>query len=256
MDMKTLKTIKKCVMLAAALTLAWGCSSSSDVEEETKPGLKVDRPRWAVDFSGNSEQPAWGKFDRSMYESWMYIPVKLEDELAVHATTDDRMAVFIGDEMRTLPAVPNIHDDGSVYFVLTVGGSNDDRGVKFALRYYSAKLRQLFTLEGVQTFAPELYYGNTTDFVPPLLSSCTKYPIQRSLTVTLPAKPPFTPADDIVAVFVGDECRGVGKIGTPFVTYRTSASETLQLRCYSSQQMVIYDHSQTITDEQSVTFSF
>ena len=182
----------------------------------------------------------------------MYVTVKLQDELAAHAGDGDLMTVFIGDEQRTRPAAPNIYADGSVYFVMTIGGNSTDREINIRLCYWCAKLHQLFTIEEKSTFTPELPYGNTSDYVPPLLKGSKKYPVQNSLTVNLPAKVPFTPADgDVVAVFAGNECRGVGNVGKPFTVFRTTAGEALQVRYYSSDKAGIYSFNQNTTLNES-----
>lgn len=244
-----MKTVK-IILLTAVLTMLWGCSSDSDNVSSPSASTFVEsgRPSWSVDLSGNDAAPGWQDIDRSLYESWMYITVKLQDELAAYAGDGDLMTVFIGDEQRTRPAAPNIYADGSVYFVMTIGGNSTDREINIRLCYWCAQLRQLFTIEGKSTFTPELPYGNTSDYVPPLLKGSKKYPVQQQLTVNLPAKVPFTAsADDLVAAFAGNECRGVGSIGKPFTVFRTSAGEALQVRYYSTDKAGIYSILQTVT---------
>ena len=244
-----MKTVK-IILLTAVLTMLWGCSSDSDNVSSPSVSTFVEsgRPSWSVDLSGNDAAPGWQDIDRTLYESWMYVTVKLQDELAVHAGDGDLMTVFIGDEQRTRPAAPNIYADGSVYFVMTIGGNSTDREINIRLCYWSAQLRQLFTIEEKSTFTPELPYGNTSDYVPPLLKGSKKYPVQQQLTVNLPAKVPFTTsANDLVAVFAGNECRGVGSIGKPFTVFRTSAGEALQVRYYSSDKAGIYTITQSVT---------
>ena len=257
-----MKTVK-IILLTAVLTMLWGCSSDSDNVSSPSASTFVEsgRPSWSVDLSGSDAAPGWQDIDRSLYESWMYVTVKLQDELAAYAGDGDLMTVFIGDEQRTRPAAPNIYADGSVYFVMTISGNSTDREINIRLCYWCAQLRQLFTIEGKSTFTPELPYGNTSDYVPPLLKGCKKYPLQRQLTVNLPAEVPFTPADgDIVAAFAGNECRGVGSIGNPFTVFSTASGETFQLRYYSSAQAGVYSFRQNVTlsenDPQSVTLIF
>ena len=187
----------------------------------------------------------------------MYVLVTLQDELAAHATEADRMAVFIGGERRTQLAVPNFYDDGAVRYVLRIYGNSTDRNVRFTLQYYSVALKQLFSIGTEEKFVPEFTYGNIKDFVPPLLKGCKKFPVQNQLTVSLPDQPPFTPDNnDLVAVFVGDECRGVGVAGKPFNVFRTSETEKLTLRYYSVQQAGIYTMAQTVTAETDITLAF
>jgi len=263
----------KILMLTAALTMVWGCSTKDDdspgtntFEDKDTPSTYTfeanEKPAWSVNLTGSDTDPQWQDIDRSLYESWMYVTVKLEDELAAHATTDDRMVVFIGDEQRTKPAVPSDqYADGSVYFVMTIGGNSTDREVNIRLYYWCAQLHQVFTIEEQATFTPELPYGNTSDYVPPLLKGCKKYPVQSALTVSLPADAPFTKADgDLVAFFVGNECRGVGSVGQPITVFRTSAGEVLQVRYYSMQNGGIYTLTQSITlgenEDKNVILSF
>ena len=72
--------------------------------------------------------------------------------------------------------------------------------------------------------------------------------MQNQLTVSLPAHVPFTPAyGDIVAAFVGSECRGVGTAGKSFTVFRISADETIQLRYYSTEKTGVYRFLQTVS---------
>jgi hypothetical protein len=259
--MMMMKTVK-ILMTVAALATVWGCSTANDNEIETvKPTgctfEHADRPAWSVDLTGNDAAPDWGNFNLSLYENSMYVLVTLQDELAAHSTEADRMAVFIGGERRTQLAVPNFYDDGAVRYVLRIYGNSTDRNVRFTLQYYSVALKQLFSIGTEEKFVPEFTYGNIKDFVPPLLRGCKKFPVQNQLTVSLPDQPPFTPDNnDLVAVFVGSECRGVGVAGKPFNVFRTSETEKLTLRYYSVQQAGIYTMAQTVTAETDITLAF
>ena len=129
------------------------------------------------------------------------------------------------------------------------------------LSYYSTQLRQLFTVQGEETLSDDSDYGFDSDYVPPLLQSCKRYPVQGRLTVSLPGTMPFTAAaDDQVAVFAGSECRGTGRVGMPFTVFCTSAEESLQLRYYSAQQGGIYTLTQPVTinknETKTVTINF
>jgi hypothetical protein len=267
--MMMMKTVK-ILMTVAVLTTAWGCSTDTDEQTGTGNGLATtmppsagytfehaDRPAWGVDLTGNDAAPDWGNFNMSLYENSMYVLVTLQEELAAHSTEADRMAVFIGGERRTQLAVPNFYDDGAVRYVLRIYGNSTDRNVRFTLQYYSVALKQLFSIGTEEKFVPEFTYGNIKDFVPPLLKGCKKFPVQNQLTVSLPDQPPFTPDNnDLVAVFVGDECRGVGVAGKPFNVFRTSETEKLTLRYYSVQQAGIYTMAQTVTAETDISLAF
>lgn len=259
------------VMLTTALMMVWGCSSNDDDPIIPTPPADVpvnstltpaEKPAWKVDLAGNDAPPTWEKPDPAKYESSMFVLVKLQDELVPYSTSSDLMSVFIGDECRTLPCGPDTLNEADIYFLLKVDGGNIDRDVVFELRYYCASLRQTFVLAGKETFAAEYDYGfMEEDFVPPLLKGCKKYPVQNDLMVSLPQEKPFTPSeDDLVAVFVGDECRGVGSIGKKFTVFRTSSTETLQLRYYSAQQEGVYTFTQSVEmpekEDGAVTLKF
>lgn len=263
---KEMKTIKAMILTAALATLAWGCSTSNEGEDNQAPApasvfASAPKPEWGVDLSGSDARPEWKAVEIGRFENSMFLAVRLQDELAAHSNADDRMVVFINGECRTLLAEPNTDKEGNIYFVMRIWGNSAERGVKFALNYYSGGLHRLFTLEGEETFESEKNYGFDEDFVPPLLMAFSKYPVQHSLTVSLPGNVPFTPAaDDRVAVFAGDECRGAGKPGRAFTVFQNVAGEPLQLRYYSAQQGGIYSLKQSVTiaetEENTITISF
>ncbi len=247
----------KIIMLTAVLTMAWACSSDSDDTPAKYTFEQAAMPMWSVDLTGSDNAPAWTAPDPSLFESSMFIMVKLQDELAAYSTDGDLMAVFIGDECRTVPAIRNVDKAGGVYFVLKIRGNSTERDVNFALRYYCAQLRRVFTLQGTEKFATERTYGFDEDFVPPLLLGCKKYPVQQTLTVQLPSTTPFIPGEsDIVAVFAGSECRGVGVAGQPFTVFRTTDGETLDVRYYSAKQAGVYTLKQKVGQEATIVLTF
>lgn len=247
----------KIIMLTAVLTMAWACSSDSDDTPTNYTFEQAAMPMWSVDLTGSDNAPAWTAPDPSLFESSMFIMVKLQDELAAYSTDGDLMAVFIGDECRTVPAIRNVDKNGGIYFVLKIRGNSTERDVNFALRYYCAQLRRVFTLQGTEKFATERTYGFDEDFVPPLLLGCTKYPVQQTLTVQLPSNTPFTPDEsDIVAVFAGGECRGMGVAGQPFTVFRTTDGETLDMRYYSAKQAGVYTLKQKVGQGATIVLNF
>lgn len=252
--------IDKIIVLIAALTFM-GCSSDDDEQSRAYTFVNVAPPKWSVDFKGNNSSPSWLAPDPTKYESSMFIMVQLEDALVPYSTDADLMTVLINGECRAVPAVRNVDENNNISFVLKIRGNSNDRNVLFSLCYYCAALNQIFSLEGYQSFATEITYGFDEDFVPSLLKGCPKYPVQNTLTVNLPAKAPFTAADgDCVAVFVGNECRGVGTVEKPFTVFRTAENETLQLRYYSAQKGGVFTLTQAVTlaaqEEQTITLTF
>ena len=258
MDMRTLFL---CSLLPLLL---WGCSSHDDDNDSTLSAstfAAAEKPAWKVDLTGNAAPPSWTSPDPAKFESSMFILVKLQDELKPYSTDGDLMTVFIEDECRAVPAVRNVDDNGDIYFVLKIRGNGTDRDVNFGLCYYCPAISQLFILEGRETFVTEVTYGYDEDFEPPLLIGCRRYPVKNYVTASLPAQPPFTPDEgDVVAAFVGNECRGVGTVGQSFVVLRTDPSETVTLRYYSARQGGVYTLQQRVElirdEETNVTLAF
>ena len=250
-------------MLLAVLTMLWGCSSDSDDGDKLEGSsfVPVEKPSWTIDMMASDPVPTWQAPDPSKYESSMFIMVCLEEQLARYASDDDMMTVLIGDECRAKPAPLHKSASGKCYFVLKIDGNSTDRDVSFSLCYYAAKIHHLFKLSTTQTFASDITYGIDEDFVPQLIKGSSRYPVQGDLTVKLPDTAPFTPSDDdFVAVFVGDDCRGVGTVGQPFTVFLTSAGETPHVRYYSAQKGGVYTFKQSLTiaagDSKEVTLSF
>lgn len=250
-------------MLLAVLTMLWGCSSDSDDGNKLEGSsfAPVEKPSWTIDMMASDPVPTWQAPDPSKYESSMFIMVCLEEQLARYASDDDKMTVFIGDECRAMPAPLQKDYSGKCYFVLKIDGNSTDRDVSFSLCYYAAKIHHLFKLSTTQTFVPNITYGIDKDFVPQLIKGSSRYPVQGDLTVKLPDTAPFTPSDDdFVAVFVGDDCRGVGTVDQPFTVFLTSAGETPHVRYYSAQKGGVYTFKQSLTiaagDSKEVTLSF
>ena len=136
--------IIKTMMLTAALTIAWGCSSDNNDEnvptenvptENPSTFAQAEKPTWSVDFTGSDPQPQWTDPDQSLYTTSTTILAKLEDELAAHYTADDQVAVFAGSECR---------GTGRVGMPFTVFCTSAEESLQ--LRYYSAQQGGIYTL--------------------------------------------------------------------------------------------------------------
>ena len=243
------------IMAMAALTLAWGCSSGSDDNDDAATGILLDsQPQWSVNMHDNQERPHWTAPEPSLYENKMIVMLRLQDELVPYSTDDDLMAVFVDKDCRALST--RAGNDKTVFFVLNVHGNNQVSTEDFTLSYYSGGLRQLFTLSGKNTFLSELNVGVEGDFSPPLMKGSTKYPVKTEVTVNVPYKYFVQPADR-VAVFVDNECRGVGVPGQPFIVFGNLADEQGILRYYSDDLGAVYTASEPLLlngNSQTVSF--
>lgn len=84
------------MMLMAALTLAWGCSSDDDdqpqepevVEPTPEPTPEPTavftategQPEWLIDWTWHDETPDWENPDPANFEVRMYVVIKLDDK--------------------------------------------------------------------------------------------------------------------------------------------------------------------------------
>lgn len=241
----------------AVLTLAWGCSSDDNNNDGGNNGYvgNIDfarfeegpYPYWDVDMSDTQEAPQWTPPDPAKYEHKMIAQLRLQNELTFFSSDDDRMAVFVGDECRALSQRSGTEQE--VYFVLNVHGNSAYDNEEFSLCYYCAKLKQLFVLTGENTFRNELTLGIDTEFSPNLMNGSTKYPVKTTMTiypVAYSSDASINEEYDMVAVFVGDECRGVGKPDQPFTAFSYNAEEEAHICYYSYRKRGIYTSQETI----------
>lgn len=241
----------------AALTLVWGCSSSDDdnggkptFNNQTVPSTfqASPNPHWAVDMTDTQEPPQWTAPDPALYENKMIVLLRLQEELVPFSTDADRMAVFVDDECRALSQ--RTGTSSKVYFVFNIHGSNTFSTEKYKICYYSGGLKQLFVLEGEDTFRNEMNVGFDTEFAPALINGSTKYPVKTAFTVNLSSLDGTEiekSEGDRVAVFVGDECRGIGKPEAPFTVFGYKKGERGKVLYYSQNQGGIFTATQAIT---------
>lgn len=253
-----MKAILNSLLFAAALTLAWGCSSDNDEVEKPEsnnevaeePGGEVtsdvshfnvsEAPAWAVEMHSDQDKPQFQPPEPARYENKMIVMLRLQEELVPFSTDDDQMAVFVGGECRALSSRSG--EGEVIYFVLNIYGNISGDPEEFALCYYSGGLRQEFWRRGENGFLNELNIGTESDFVIDLMEGTTKYARQTVVTVT-PNPTDGTAVDianDRVGVFVGDECRGVGRPGIAFNVFHQQEGEQAQVRYYSKSKGGIY----------------
>lgn len=242
MKMKAMKI----TMLMAALTLMWGCSSDDDGLGDKVKFADNAKPMWMVDWTSNATLPDWKDPDPTKYECSMNVLVELDGVAERNSSERDMMGVFIDGECRGV-SYRNVLQDGSVAFLLHLYGSSEENDHPMELRYYCDKLHHLTISNAIPSFEPSNLIDDTYHLVFDLDYGSTKFPIFTELTVMLPENLPFTPHDDdMLAVFVGDECRGVGRHekelfeGWKLVVYSVQKGETAQVRYYSAANEGIY----------------
>ena len=196
------------LVLSAALTLQASAYTVTPVDEA---------PQWQVDWSGtNQDRPDWQEPDASAYASFAVMIVTIEEALQPYVSEDDLLAIFVGDELRGV-ASPLVKGDGTTDATrfLLKGYSNENAGdqVVVTMKYYNAQLKQLFSLSESMTLDEDSNVGIYDDFIPPFTLGSAKYPVVTTVSVTDILKG-ITPGEgDILAAFVGDDCRGVWSAG-------------------------------------------
>lgn len=202
-------------------------------------------PQWKVDWSGNEARPDWQEPDASAYANFAVMIVTIEEALQPYVSQDDLLAIFVGDELRGL-ASPLVMGDSTMDATrfLLKGYSNENAGdqVVVTMKYYNAKLKQVFSLSESMTLDEDSDLGIYDDFIPPFTQGCEKYPVTTTVDLASAlAEAGITPAEgDMVAIFVGDECRGVAQFSTldsPLSTltvYLREEGEEVTLKYYDA----------------------
>jgi hypothetical protein len=215
-----------------------------------------EAPQWQIDWSGNEARPDWQEPDGSLFENWTVMLVKIEEALHPYVSADDLLAIFVGDELRGLasPSVDVSTDevDATQFLLKVYGNENLGDEVVLTMKYYNAQLRQLFSLSETISLDEDILLGFDEDFIPPFTLSSSKYPVTTTIDVaTELAEAGITPAKgDIVAVFVGDECRGVGEwpLDGDLTVFLGEEGETVTLKYYDSTGKRILDFGESTAE--------
>jgi hypothetical protein len=244
--------------MVAVLTLWWGCSSDSDdPQSPTNPDDKAtvesvftpsERPTWAIDWMWNDMAlPAdWKDPAPFTYERAMELHVQLDDQFREFASEGDQMAAFLDGICR---GVSDINPNKE--FMLYIQGNNEEIETLIEVKYYCAQLKHMFTIEDVP-FIPESDEDDKSNIVLTMGDGSAKYPYQTEIVVTLPDEPEYDKiADDLVFIFVGDECRAIcissdlwpGFKGTVF---SRDPGEMVEVRYYSAAKGGYYTMKETV----------
>ena len=220
------------LLLSVALALQASAYTVTTVEEA---------PEWQIDWSNNQTLPDWQEPDAGKFENWTVMLVKIEEALLPYVSADDMMALFVGDELRGLskPATLVSTDkvDATQFLLKVYGNESQGDEVPLTMKYYNAQLKHVFSLSETITLDEDVLLGFDEEFIPPFTQGSSKYPVVKTLDVAPElAEAGITPAEgDIVAAFVGDECRGVGNAqSSPLTVYLREEGETVVLQYYDA----------------------
>ena len=242
-------------VLLASLVLG-ACSSSDDDNNVNDPKnaaymetTVTEAPAWQIDWSNNQERPNWTEPDGSLYANWTILKVQLEDALMPYASDGDLMALFVNGEIRAL-AKPAVSVGGGTatgkFLMKAYGNETGSETVNMSLQYYSSTLKHLFTLTDDITLDADVTTGIDEAFVPKFTLGSVKYPVQKTVDVEpLLTKVGLTPVSgNMVAAFVGEECRGTVSLAssgsTQLLIFGRNAGESLTLKYYDATAGKLY----------------
>ena len=136
------------VAIAATLLFA-ACSSDSD-DEPTPAPLPPASEQSEVPM-GNDERPDWSNhfIDYSLWTQEMSVSIAVQGELADSASTGDMACALVNGEIRAWDNAPQKWEN-TVKFALNIVGEANSGMV--TLKYYSAKLHRIFTVESWRVF--------------------------------------------------------------------------------------------------------
>ena len=234
-------------ILLASLT--FGACSSDDDEQKTE-GYTVtkvsDAPSWQIDWQSNDARPDWQNPDIRNYANWSIMKVQIEDALKPYTGTDDCMALFVADECRGVqgPAiiVGSTETNTTTYLLKAWGNENDGDLLDVTLKYYNVRLKQVFSFPTTIINRAGQDLGVDSDFIPPFTLGSSKYPVVMTFDATaLLAKASITPATgDLIAAFVGDECRGVSSSYSALNVFGRTQGENITVKYYQAATGSIY----------------
>jgi hypothetical protein len=257
---------KLMILLLASLTLGACSSDDNDVADS---GYAVSTlngaPMWQVDFTGDEVAPDWSAPDPSNYENWTIMLVEIEDALKPYASTNDMLAIFVNEDLRGLssPAInlseeENTNDDNKTLYILKAYGNETDQTmVDVRLSYYCSRLKQMFSLTTRTQFDLDKIYGLDDDFIPQFTFGSQKYPVVKEIGVSRfknQVSGVMTPAlGDVMAVFVGDECRGCYTLGAALLesadvmpVFAKNTGETFTLKYYQPATGKVYSFKEPV----------
>ncbi|MEG1685947.1 MAG: hypothetical protein RR319_08420 [Bacteroides sp.] len=156
---------------------------------------------------GTISEPAFPDFDKlSKYPIHMNATMSIKtSDLAFTPQANDLFAAFVGDECRGIGQLSN--DKDKLIYSMDIRGKVADEKVVF--KYYSAEKKDTYLSEKGTKMVALSEFGTIDSPMPTLLipqSSMIAY-----MKIANELLPYATDADQLAA-FVGNECRGVGKL--------------------------------------------
>lgn len=223
-------------------------NSNSPQAAYTETSLS-EAPVWQIDWNNDQERPNWTEPDGSLYENWTILMVQIEEALKPYVSEGDLMALFVNGEIRGL-AKPAVNVSGGQangkFLMKAYGNESGTETVKMSLQYYSQTLKHLFTLTDDITLNSDETTGIDEAFIPEFTYGSAKYPVMKTVGLEpLLTKADLTPVSgNMVAAFVGEECRGTVSLSasgsTQLVIFGRSTGESVTLKYYDTAAGKLY----------------
>lgn len=238
-----MKKIYLSIVLLASLVL--GACSSSDNDDSKNAAYSEEKvseaPEWQIDWSNSQDCPDWSEPDGTLYENWTILMVQIEEALEPYISANDMMAVFINGELRGL-ANPATLADGTrtnKFLLKAYGNETGTETVNISLQYYCQRLNHIFNLSDDINLDTDITTGIDEDYIAPFTFGSAKYPVSMVFnTANLLAKASIQPGSgDVLAAFVGSECRGVStptSSNLSLVVFGREEGETITLKYYQA----------------------
>jgi len=151
------------------------------------------------------------------------------------------MAVFVNGELRGMTTPATLEDETltNKFLLKVYGNETGTETVHMSLQYYCQKLNQIFTLSDNIKLDSDQTTGIDEDFIPDFIFGSAKYPVVMLFDAEyLLDKANIEPAKgDLLAAFVGSECRGVGTptfIDESLYVFGREEGETVTLKYYQA----------------------
>jgi hypothetical protein len=169
MMMKKLFSIAGAAIGAALLFAA--CSTSDDDPTDSTPPAPDTEEKGPA--PGSDERPNWDSYpmDSHPWPQEMSLKIGIQEELAEFASTNDMACAIINGEIRACDNTPQPWEN-TIMFDLIISGEANSGMV--TLKYYSAKLHRIFTVEnwlpfnakttptdGGKPYMPKFYIATT-----------------------------------------------------------------------------------------------
>lgn len=203
----------------------------------------LNKPDWKIDMDMNQDAPVYSLPDANIMPASMTAVLQLTPFLETYLNAGDKMLAYIGNECRGEGVLKTV--EGKKLFYIMIKAPSTETG-KISFLYYSKNNHAVYQTAPDVAFEVDRIYGNVEAPVFPDFEQAGKYPNYMQVTVQLPEELPGEwRQDDVVAAFVGNECRGVGQlVGDRLYTMEVrgtkNGAEKLYFKYYNASNKNIY----------------